>query len=1194
MRPSKRRKVSPPEDEAAFQVSGEDSNEEDEVNDAEENDDGELLDSEDDGISDRKVETELSRPVQKNESQLNGKWDGKPRDNSSRKPSRMAGESTTYMGELYKSNVFKMQLDGLLDQAIVKPGKTQLAIETTLKALKKIIEQIPAREPLPIAEAEKSLIKGSKVAVPFPDPRPPKDAKYEVRYQKPAHINVVGSFAHKVLSRSKEELGVDLVVIMPAAMFQDKDYMDYRYFYRRAYYIACIAAGIKESGQDFTLLFETLNGNPLHPILVVVPTREDGEQVSSKFRIQIIPSIPETVFPMERTLPIRSRVRHQHVEGSDPSASFPTPFYNASIRADALVTTYLKTLHETATACDSFKDACILGRVWLRKRGFGAEIRSGGFGSFEWAALMALLLQNGRSGGGFLSYGYSSYQLFKGTIQFLASRDLIKNPYFGGKQNINIPSGSEIPYAFDAVNGINLLYKMSDQSYKVLHYEAQNSVSMLGDGLFDQFDAAFVQDVCDPAYQYDTTITLPVSTLSSTQGRDEDAQLSETCSKLYGILSRALTDRVRIISIKMPKRQPWQLSSARSESSPAAQVQVGLSVEPAKVSRSMEYGPSKDDKEDAKAFRQFWGTKSELRQFNDLRVLESVRWEEKASGPSILEQIISYVLARHMGQKVSDAATIRVDFLSTNAPSRAKIRSHLSREYSSILDAFSVLERDIRGLEDLPLQVRRLVASDAMLRYASIQPPASTPNQPLARSADVNLQFEGSTRWPEDLGAIQRTKIAFLLKLSDLLTSTYPNIVARVGIENVSNAMLNQNFLDITYPSNGYTFRLRIQHEREATLLERLLKIPSQAVIEKEHIANALATYKRDFVRRPDHTQALRTLCTRFPSLAPAIRLTKIWFASHLLLDQNHVCDELVELLVARTFTNPWPWGIPGSASTAFARTLSWIARWDWKTEPLIVDFSAGANVASSAITGETSSGMKAADVTAIHTRLEAWRRIDPAMNRVVLFAASSADGDGATWTDHARPAKVVVSRMTSLARAASKMLSSDGFETKAKLLFQTATADFDFVMKLDSKVAKKSSSDGDKSNGVVGFKNLEMQGVGQDTIETMDFQPAKLFLDELRLIYGDAVVFFYDESRTNAICGLWNPARNQRSWKIRLGISSMPAKASQKQLNGSQGGEKDDESTQFVLMNKQAILNDIARLGGDMIRKIEIVKAID
>lgn len=65
-------------------------------------------------------------------------------------------------------------------------------------------------------------------------------------------------------------LSIDMVIVMPASIFQEKDYLNYRYFYKRAYYLACIVAGIQESvKEDFSLEFEYLNGNSLHPILVV-------------------------------------------------------------------------------------------------------------------------------------------------------------------------------------------------------------------------------------------------------------------------------------------------------------------------------------------------------------------------------------------------------------------------------------------------------------------------------------------------------------------------------------------------------------------------------------------------------------------------------------------------------------------------------------------------------------------------------------------------------------------------------------------------------------------------------------------------------------------------------------------------------------------------------------------------------------
>jgi U3 small nucleolar RNA-associated protein 22 len=72
--------------------------------------------------------------------------------------------------------------------------------------------------------------------------------------------------------KSKKALSIDMVVKMPESIFQEKDFLNYRYFYKRAYYIAYIAAGLQESAEnEFTLEFEYLNGNDLQPILIAKP-----------------------------------------------------------------------------------------------------------------------------------------------------------------------------------------------------------------------------------------------------------------------------------------------------------------------------------------------------------------------------------------------------------------------------------------------------------------------------------------------------------------------------------------------------------------------------------------------------------------------------------------------------------------------------------------------------------------------------------------------------------------------------------------------------------------------------------------------------------------------------------------------------------------------------------------------------------
>jgi U3 small nucleolar RNA-associated protein 22 len=86
------------------------------------------------------------------------------------------------------------------------------------------------------------------------------------------YSSVVGSYGLRTMLKSDSALAVDMIVKMPDSIFQEKDFLYYRYFYKRAYYLACIAAGLQKAvHEQFLLAFECLNGNSLHPILVVKP-----------------------------------------------------------------------------------------------------------------------------------------------------------------------------------------------------------------------------------------------------------------------------------------------------------------------------------------------------------------------------------------------------------------------------------------------------------------------------------------------------------------------------------------------------------------------------------------------------------------------------------------------------------------------------------------------------------------------------------------------------------------------------------------------------------------------------------------------------------------------------------------------------------------------------------------------------------
>lgn len=1052
----------------------------------------------------------------------------------------------------FKSNVFKLQSDELLQQIRPKQaGKREKAAETALHLIKQSVEKIPANGPFLVAEAERHLLR-TKVAVPFPTPRPAADAQYKFAYAKPANINVVGSFALKTSSRTQEWLEIDMVVVMPASLFEDKDYLNYRYFYKRAYYLASIAAGLKSNHKgDFSLKFAQHHGNPLKPVLVVSPAQPTGKDQAPlpKWRINIIPCVAPDRFPAEKLKLDKNCVRSEDQN---------TPFYNSSLRSDMLLTSYLKTLHTASKSCESYTDACLLGSTWLRQRAFASSAEMGGFGNFEWNALMALCLQGGGPGGKpLLSSGYSSYQLFKATLQLLAMKDFLKHPLSIGVSDI--PKALDgTPIVWDAARNHNLLYKVSQSSYRLLRNEAKLTLIALGDQIHDGFDATFILRVDQPLYRFDYTVELPERLISSSDNHDHHS--GAHLSKLYDTLKRGLGDRVTQIAVFKPTLDSWSLGSSRPTSK--GNISIGLSVNPDTVKRLVDHGPAAENKSEAASFRSFWGDKSELRRFKDGSILESLIWSSPAEsgGQSVLEQILGVLLNRHFGVPTMEDITFHGD----NFTKLLRGGTDISL-FAPMMERYRQFENDIRELRDLPLSIRQIMPADPQLCYSSTSPPGG--NNTLPIPADVVLQFEGSGRWPDDLIAIQRTKIAFLLMISQMLQSAHTGLTTRIGLENESHPIFNQAFLDVTYDLSA-TFRLRIYHDREQHLLQSTLSSKTSDPKSRELAALGLATYRKEFLLRPSQTQALIRLSTRFPALSGAIRLLKKWFASHY-LSSNHFPPSLIELLVVRTFTNPSPYGVPTTPHTAFLRTLSWISRWDWRNDPLIVDFST-----------ERSELLTEKAARTIRTNFEAWRKLDPGMNRVAIFAGSSIDPDGVGWTEGGKPGKVLAGRMTALARAAVAEIGEKGLRIEPQALFSSPLEDFDFVLHLSSSSSPSSGVAGKKSSKQGGFKNLEMHTNGTDDVEKIGYSPYDSLLAELEEVYSSAVLFFQGEG---VIAGLFHPntrVEGGRGWKVNLAFSTIPVVRN--------GGE---EEAVEARINREGMIGEMGRLGGDLVRRVEILK---
>ncbi len=992
----------------------------------------------------------------------------------------------------------------------------------------------------------------------------------------------MGSYVSKTMVRSQGVYDVDMVVEMPKSMFQEKDYLNLRYFYKRAYYLANIAATARGLSDDLDVSFACLNDNPLLPIVAVSPRLQDGRggrsgkspqletepghespQAHPAYRIHIIPVAAPDLFPASKLASSKSCIRQGTPDG-DQAAAAPTPFYNASLRAESTFLAYLRVLRQAEKSCPAFKDACVLGRIWLQQRGLTSSMSKGGFGHFEWAVLVALLLQTGgrKGAAAALSSSLSSTQIFKAVIQFLATKDMRSKPcVLGTVGGDDVDSMLETgPVLFDAARRLNLAFKMSPWSAMLLHQHAKWTHELLAASVADQFNPTFITKADLPLYNFDLLLRIPCPDADDCPtSPDRRGSLRDFADSVFRVLDRALGDRIQLVHIKLPAVGSWRVSSS-APSTDSRTVILGAIFDPSNMARQIDHGPAAEDKKEARKFRQFWGEKAELRRFKDGSIVETLIWTQ-SSPFGLCEEIMRYVLKLHLRLGHDE-----LDFIGKRLVSLLPIEPSDAASFSAARRAFAVLEGDLKGIQDdLPLHILRVEPTASELRSASVRPPTiGTPKASLL-PMDAIISFETSGKWPDNLAAIQRTKMAFLLRIAGSLRESKPGISTYVGLEDARRDIESLAFLDIVY-SDGAAFRLRVHSDQEEKLLERQTRDKTLSRSAKEDGARLLSTFRRLYARLPLQNQTVSTYCTRFPALSGSIRLAKHWFSCHKLT--CHLTDEFVELVVLHVFLEPYPWQAPSSPNTGFLRTLLLLSSWDWRTEPLLVDTS-----------GEHFSATQRA---AASTRLEAWRKIDPNMNHTVLFVAASFDATGTAFTTRdgkPAPSKVVAARMTTLARSACRVVREHSVDLNPAALFRPALAEYDVLIHLSTKVVRNICHGDDGEARRSAFKNLD-QRTGRP-LHPVPRHPATVLLGQLKATYDGPMLFFQGaETEDSVIAAIWNPQMQRRSFRPSLPCSYTPVAAS---------GEDDDDAD-VVEVNREGILAEIARIGGDLIERIEVV----
>lgn len=1136
--------------------------------------------------------------------------------------------------ELFKSNIFKMQIDELLQQVKLKDSHI-LKVEKFLHMLHDMINDIPEWEEKTILEAD-TYFKNKIVTIPYVDPKPdPQSTNYKVSYKKPT-ISLIGSFALKAGIYEPAGSTIDVLLTMPQELFEKKDFLNFRCLHKRSVYLAFLTHHlsilIKKNKLDSFLQLEYsyFNDDRLLPILRLHCKSSPSDSPNSeynfyktKFSINLIIGFPYKCFDSKKLLPNRNCIR---IAQSDSNINLPaTPLYNFSVLSSTTHESYLKYLYKTKKQTESFKEATILGRLWLKQRGYTSKVSHsgslGGFGSFEFGILMATLLNGGGvNGNKILLHGFSSYQLFKGIIKYLATVDLCTEGHLQFHSDSSATSkfveeGFETPTLFDKTTKVNILSKMSISSYQILKMYAQETLKMLNNVVQDQFSNVFLKNInqvdnikYDLSYDLELPVTgkvNPENLLNSNFGPMEKITFvtleNFLVNKVTNVVKYALGDRIKYLDVELVgHKNNFPISKRKVYSNSGSHlnldaVKINLTVNSSECEKLVTKGPIhlEEPTPEAKEFKNFWGSKSSLRRFKDGSITHCCVWTTSFSEP-IISSILSYALKKHITE-ASRITNVSARYFQEllplpNIPASSKMSVLSLSSFQTVKKSFDDLYRIIFEMK-LPLSVKSLLPVGSAFRYTSLCQPVPFAYSDPDFLQEVILEFETSSRWPDEITSLEKAKTAFLLKIHDELESKFEGKYRSFFTRDEAIPYnMDITVLNILTPE-GYGFKFRVLSERDEILYLRAI---SNARAElKPELESTFLKFTAKYLASVRHTRTIENLSHSYHFFSPVARLFKKWLDAHLLL--GHLNDELVELITMKPFVDHAPYNIPGSVENGFLKVLEFISKWNWKEEPLILDLvrpdeelesafetslNAGTELDSKAMK-RLSEKLTLSQYKVIQSNFTNLRSGDPNGLHLQFFVASKNDPSGILYSSGIP--LPIATRLTALAKVAMNLLKTHGVNKQTiNLLFTPALKDFDFVVQLKTPQPLKAPSGILESTEFKNITNTQLPKMFPTDLsqlgEKMD--PTFQLVKYLKMKYNNSIIFFShkyvgvnggDKGDRNVVTGLIKPLfKKPHKFRVNLDCNMEPI---------------DD---QMVKLNKDAIFHEIASFSNDLAIKFE------
>ncbi|TPX47959.1 hypothetical protein SeMB42_g03163 [Synchytrium endobioticum] len=490
--------------------------------------------------------------------------------------------------DLFKSNLFKLQFEELLAEVRIKYHR-MTTLDAMLHKLKAFFDMLSAREHVTLDEAISTLA-SDNVTIPFPCPVPSPDIKYKFAFKPPAKVAIVGSYLLKTVAKGKTLQSVDLAIQIPDEILTDRDHINYRYLYKRAFYLAVIAAELQKVKDDWSIQLKFCHSfDSRKPVLVISISGLPESDASSVFEIRIIPCTSPTIIPPARLAPARNSM-HVYWQRHGPNGKGIGASSPSSYQVLRLAMQFIASNDFILKPWFLTHDAKPLSGV----PEFSEE-------AFTTHFDVVIVDPSGRLN---LAAQWSKHDL----LEWHHEAKLSMNLFNDGTED-----------KFDA-----LFLKNVEEG--MLKFDLVATVSAM-------------------------TMPLPIPRVDN--GTDQPSQQAYLMSHLPSILREALGPRIHLVTARAAPLPSTSISQplVKDEARP---LHLGVHFDAEECLKAVCLGPDANDQTLSSKFTQLWGDKAEIRRFRDGSIKYAAVFEPDATGRSgILPRMIQYLIKRHVGVNAS-------------------------------------------------------------------------------------------------------------------------------------------------------------------------------------------------------------------------------------------------------------------------------------------------------------------------------------------------------------------------------------------------------------------------------------------------------------------------------------------------------------------------------------------------------------